>query len=38
MTEGAQVSPKLNKQQQGEAWKTIKWKKCQRHVVRLRRA
>ncbi len=38
MTEGAQVSPKLNKQQLGEAWKTIKWKKCQRHVDRLQRS
>ena len=38
MTEGAQVSPKLNKQQLGEAWKSVKWKKCQRHVDRLQRS
>jgi len=24
MTEGAQASPKLNKQQQGEAWNEVK--------------
>jgi len=38
MIKGAQASPKLNKQQLGEAWKTVKWKKCQRHVDRLQRS
>ena len=38
MTEVAKASPKLNKQQLGEAWKTVKWKKCQRHVDRLQRS
>jgi RNA-directed DNA polymerase len=30
--------PKLNKQQLGEAWKSVNWKKCQRHVDRLQRS
>ena len=38
MTKGAQASPKLNKQQQGEAFQSVKWKKCQRHVDRLQRS
>jgi RNA-directed DNA polymerase len=29
---------KLNKQQLGEAWKSINWRKCQRHVDRLQRS
>jgi len=32
------TSPKLNRQQLGEAWATINWKKCQRHVDRLQRS
>ncbi len=32
------ADPKLNKQQLGEAWKSIDWKKCQRHVDRLQRS
>jgi RNA-directed DNA polymerase len=32
------TSPKLNKQQLGEAWQSIDWKKCQRHVDRLQRS
>ena len=38
MIEEAKVSPKLNKQQLGEAWSSINWKKCQRHVDRLQRS
>jgi RNA-directed DNA polymerase len=32
------ADPKLNKQQLGEAWQSIAWKKCQRHVDRLQRS
>ncbi len=32
------VFPKLNKQQLGEAWNLINWKKCQRHVDRLQKS
>jgi RNA-directed DNA polymerase len=32
------TSPKLNKQQLGEAWQSIDWKKCQRHVDRLQKS
>jgi RNA-directed DNA polymerase len=30
--------PKLNRQQQGEAWQSIDWKACQSHVDRLQRS
>ena len=40
MTKGSlkKTSPKLNKQQLGEAWTSVNWKKCQRHVDRLQRS
>ena len=38
MTEEAKAPPKLNKQQLGEAWKSVKWEKCQRHVDKLQRS